>query len=282
MTTPVTAKAEEDELDEPSFPIIVVTDLLKTFVKAVRAYSLYLPNNPMHARALDAVRDAFATVWKHTGELELQIVETQFKWEGRVVLDEGERTSDNLAWLFYKDGIRELKFLPGFETDDIAGLFDLLQRVRKANADDDDLLTLMWEWEFASLQYRYIDLTAEGGPGVESMERAEQKDKLLSPEQTESGPETTTSSTVARLDDFDSTLYFLDDKEVEYLQGEIKREFSMDLRPAVIASLLDTFELQKDPTVREEICGLLDYFLLVLLSTAQYRTAAYLLSLIHI
>jgi len=277
MTTQVTAKAEEDELDEPSFPIIVVTDLLKTFVKAVRAYSLYLPNNPMHARALDAVRDAFTTVWKHTGELDLQIVETQFKWEGRVVLDEGERTSDNLAWIFYKDGIRELKFLPGFETDDIASLFDLLQRVRKANADDDDLLTLMWEWEFASLQYRYIDLTAEGGPGVESMERAEQKDKLLSPEQTESGPETTTSSTVARLDDFDSTLYFLDDKEVEYLQGEIKREFSMDLRPAVIASLLDTFELQKDPTVREEICGLLDYFLLVLLSTAQYRTAAYLL-----
>jgi len=29
--------------------------------------------------------------------------------------------------------------------------------------------------------------------------------------------------------------------------------------------------------VREEICGLLDYFLLILLSTAQYRNAAYLL-----
>jgi hypothetical protein len=79
------------------------------------------------------------------------------------------------------------------------------------------------------------------------------------------------------MDDFDSTLYFLDDREVEYLQQEIKREFSTDLRPAVIASLLDTFENQKDPTVREEICGLLDYFLLILLSTAQYRNAAYLL-----
>src|SRR5204863_9645581 len=79
-----------------------------------------------------------------------------------------------------------------------------------------------------------------------------------------------------KLDDFDSTLYFLDDREVEYLQQEIKREFSTDLRRAVIASLLDTFENQKDPTVREEICGLLDYFLLVLLSTAQHRNAAYL------
>ena len=82
---------------------------------------------------------------------------------------------------------------------------------------------------------------------------------------------------LARIDDFDSTLYFLDDREVEYLQGEIKREFETDLRPAVIASLLDIFETHKDPTVREEICGLLDYFLLILLSTAQYRNAAYLL-----
>jgi hypothetical protein len=79
------------------------------------------------------------------------------------------------------------------------------------------------------------------------------------------------------MDEFDATLYFLDDREVEYLQGEIKREFSTDLRPAVIASLLDTFENQKDATTREEICGLLDYFLLILLSTAQYRNAAYLL-----
>ena len=276
MTTSATAHTEQNELDEPSFPIIYVTDLLKAFVKAVRAHQLYLPNNPMHARSLESVREAFTTLWQKTDELELQIVETQLMWEGRVVLDEQERTSDNIAWLLYKDGIRELKMLKGFEDEELGTFFDLLQRVRKATDDDDDLLTLMWEREFATLQYKYVDLTAEGGPGVESMERAEQKDKILSPAQAEAGLETTNSS-IASLDDFDSTLYFLDDREVEYLQGEIKREFSTDLRPAVIASLLDIFETHKDPTVREEICGLLDYFLLILLSTAQYRNAAYLL-----
>ena len=276
MTTSVPANAGEDQLSEPSFPVNYVTELLKAFVKAVRAHQLYLPNNPMHARSLEAVREAFAAIWQHTDELELQIVETQLKWEGRVVLDEGERTSDNMAWLLYKDGIRELKMLKGFEEEELGIFFNLLQRVRKATDEDDDLLTLMWEREFATLQYRYVDLTAESGPGVESMERAEQKEKILSPAQVEAGLESTTSS-LAKLDDFDSTLYFLDDGEVEYLQQETKREFSTDLRPAVIASLLDTFETQKDPTVREEICGLLDYFLLILLSTAQYRNAAYLL-----
>jgi hypothetical protein len=276
MTTSVPANTGEPALEEPSFPVSYVTDLLKAFVKAVRAHQLYLPNNPMHARSLEAVRDAFAAMWQHTDELDLQIVETQLKWEGRVVLDEGERTSDNMAWLLYKDGIRELKMLKGFEEEELGIFFNLLQAVRKATDEDDDLLTLMWEREFANLQYRYVDLTAESGPGVESMERAEQKEKILSPAQVEAGLESTTSS-LAKLDDFDSTLYFLDDREVEYLQQEVKREFSTDLRPAVIASLLDTFETQKDPTVREEICGLLDYFLLILLSTAQYRNAAYLL-----
>jgi len=276
MTTSVPANTETPALAEPSFPVNYVTDLLKAFVKAVRAHQLYLPNNPMHARSLEAVREAFAALWKQTEELELQIVETQIKWEGRVVLDEGERTSDNIAWLLYKDGIRELKMLQGFEAEELGIFFNLLQQVRKATDEDDDLLTLMWEREFANLQYRYVDLTAESGPGVESMERAEQKEKILSPAQVEAGLESTTSS-LAKLDDFDSTLYFLDDKEVEYLQEEIKREFSTDLRPAVVASLLDVFENQRDPTVREEICGLLEYFLLILLSTAQYRNAAYLL-----
>jgi HEAT repeat protein len=276
MTTSVPRNIEEDELDEPSFPILYVTDLIKAFVKAMRAHQLYMANNPMHARSLEAVKQAFGALWRQTQSIHLQITETDLKWEGRVVFHEDDRSGDNLAWLFYKDGLRELTFLKGFENEDLGDLFDVLQRLRKAGADDDDLLTLMWEREFTTLRYKYIDLT-EGGPGVESMERAPMKEKLLSPTEAESGGVETKSSSITQLGDFDSALYFLDDREVEYLQGEIAREFSTDLRPAVIASLLDIFETQKDPTVREEICGLLDYFLLILLSTAQYRNAAYLL-----
>ena len=276
MTTSVPPKTDAPKPDALPFSIVYVTDLLKAFVKAFRATQMYLPNNPMHARSIDAVRDAFNTLWQHTDELVLHVIETRLEWEGKVVLDEGERTSDNVAWLLYKDGIRELTILKGFELEELSIFFGLLQRVRKASDEDDDLLTLLWEREFVTLQYRYVDLTQETGPGVESMERQEQKEKILSPAQAEAGLESTKSS-IATMEDFDSTLYFLDDREVEYLQQEIKREFSTDLRPAVIASLLDTFENQKDPTVREEICGLLDYFLLILLSTAQYRNAAYLL-----
>jgi hypothetical protein len=45
----------------------------------------------------------------------------------------------------------------------------------------------------------------------------------------------------------------------------------------VIASLLDTFETEADPTVREEVLGILDGLFLLLLSLTQFRTAAYLI-----
>ena len=49
------------------------------------------------------------------------------------------------------------------------------------------------------------------------------------------------------------------------------------MRPPVVASLLDTFEQQTDPTVREEIAGILDNLFLLFLSVTQFRAAAYLI-----
>ena len=273
MTTSI---ASAEELDEPSIPQSFVVEALKAFGKSVRAFQLYLPNNPMHARALDAVREAFAALWTQTDAIEFQISETQFIWEKRPVFEEADRAIDSLPWTFYKDGIRELRIEKGFEDADLGVLLDILQRIRKASADDDDLLTMMWEAEFNALQYKYVDIGgAEGSSELEGMQPSETRERIMAPAQAEA--DAPLKSSVAKMEDYDSTLYFLDDREIEYLQGEIKRDFSTDLRGPVLASLFDTFEQERDPTVREEICGVLDYFLLVLLSTTQFRTAAYLL-----
>lgn len=273
------AQAPEDELDEPPFPVAVVSQLLSTFAKAVRAHQLYLPNNPMYARAIDAVREAFVSLWQHTDAIDLQVTETQFRWEGRQVLEESSRTSESLPWTFFKDGIRELKILQGFENDDLRMLLEILQKIRKASAEDDDLLTLMWEQEFVNLQYKYVDLGAESVQSFDGITSREPTEHITPPSTAEAGGDGLASSapSTVKMEDFDSTLYFLDESEIEYLQTEIKKDFSQDQRPPVIASLLDTFEQEYDPTVREEIVGILDYLLLLMLSTTQFRSAAYVL-----
>ncbi len=270
---------------ELSIPLAVVTQLMNAFTKAVRAYQLYLPNNPMYARAIDGVREAFAAAWAHADEVTIQITESQFRMEGEVVLEEPGKSGESLPWTFYKDGIREIKFLHGVESEDLPLFLQILQKARTASPEEDDLLTLMWEQEFTYMQYRYVDFASDssssGAGPVEGLKSSEPPERIDSPKDveggTEDGPMQSSRPGVVKMDDFDSTLYFLDESEIEYMQTEIRKDYSADLRPGVIASLLDTFEQETDPTVREEIIGILDYVLLIMLSTTQFRTAAYLL-----
>jgi HEAT repeat protein len=266
----------DDELPETPFPTSVVEDLVKTFAKAVRAHQLYLPNNPMHARAIDAVKVSFSAVWAETDAVTLQVTEAELKWFQRPALQEADRNSDSIPWLFYKDGIRELQFRTGFEDNELLILLSLMQRARLASAEDDDLLTLLWEHDFAHLQYKYVELGAMAGTALELL-KGEAVEKIEAPAQVESEAQLVASSSVARMDDYDSTLYFLDDHEIEYLRDEVRRDFGTDPRPLVVASLLDTFEQETSPTVREEIGEILDSLFLLFLSLTQFRTAAFLI-----
>ncbi len=264
------------EPDEAPFDTALVVDLLRAFDKALRAHQLYLPNNPMHARALDTVREHFSRAWQETDSIVLQVTDSSLMWVGQPVLDEPGRSSDSIPWMLYKDGVRELIFHRGFEEGELLVLLTLMQRARLASADDDDLLTLLWEHDFSLLQYRYIELSIDGGNSLEAL-KGEQVEKIVAPGEIENDAHALASSSITRIEEYDSTLYFLDDREIEYLQDEIRRDFGTDLRPQVIASLLDTYETESDPTVREEIAGILDNLFLLLLSVAQFSTAAYLI-----
>ena len=277
MTDARSNLALAEDLEELPFELSAVTDALRLFGKAARAQQLYLPNNPMHARAMQSVRDAFRALWQQASSLELQVTDSSFCWLGRTVIEEPGRTSDSLPWLFYKDGVRELTILPGFEESELGMLLEIVQRTRLASADDDDLLTRLWEREFAFLQYKYVELAVEVGapllaPGIVS------GTKIVSPRTVEAQEsEIVASSSFARMDDYDSTLYFLEDSEIDYLQREIKNDFNSDLRSRVVASLLDTYECELDPTVREEIAGILEQFFLLMLSLGHFGPAAYMI-----
>jgi HEAT repeat protein len=275
MSTPVTAEPALDGL-EPPFEPALIEDLMRVFEKAVRAHQLYLPNNPMHARAMDSAREAFLAVWGETESFTIEITDTELRWMGIPVLEEPGRTSDSIPWMFYKDGVRELVFHRSFEESELIVLLTLMQRARLALAGDDDLLTFLWEHDFTRLQYRYIDLAVDGGATFEGM-RGELREKIVAPGDVENEAQELASSSITRMDEYDSTLYFLDDSEIEYLQDEIRRDFGTDLRFQVIASLLDTYEQEIDAAVRDEIAGILDNLFLLLLSLTQFRTAAYLI-----
>lgn len=271
----VPARDPESQV-EPPFPPALVEELFKLFGKAVRAQQLYLPNNPIYRGAIDALRAAFAPIWAQTDELAFEITETEFRWCGRSVITEHAKSADSLPWLFFKDGLRELRLLPGVEGEETVQLLDILQRARKAAPDEDDLLTLLWESDFVHLRYRYVDLALEPAAplsaGTQLSERPPSELRREVERVAESAP-----AGIVNVSEFDSTLYFLDEPEIEYLQGEVRREYESDLRRNVLAILLDIFEHQKAPEVRYEVADILENFILHLLSAGKLSNVAYLL-----
>jgi hypothetical protein len=272
VTTPAApAQVEEPGPIPPPFDPALVEELLRLFGKAARAHQLYLPNNPVYKSAHDALRAGFAPLWEETDELALAFTEHEVRWEGATVLSEASRGSDSLPWLFYKDGVRELRFLRGFETEELDKLLGIMQRVRKASPEEDDLLTLLWEGDFVFLRYRYVDLALEGAPVIAEGETT-RSDEEPPPVEEDDQP---LRAGVVSMSDFDGTLYFLDEREIEYLQSEVDREYRADLRQNVVSILLDIFEQQS--AAREEVVELLDVLMIHMLSAGQFQNVAFLI-----
>jgi HEAT repeat protein len=260
-----------------------VEELMRLMVKAIRAQQLYAANNPMHKSALEALRAGFAKVWAETDDLALTIGETEIQWHGVAVLADPVKSSDSLAWMFFKDGIRELRFQKGVEDAEIVRFLEIVGRARKATIEDDDLITMLWEADLAGLTYTYRDAQADDVDTGE-ISRVQGPGGDMAPEEVQLHVEQAAESTkgrrsgVVNMADFDQTLYFLDEREIDYLKQEIGREYDQDLRTNIVAALLDIFEQQSNDAVREECLDYVETMLAFLLASGSFRGVAFLLS----
>jgi hypothetical protein len=144
-------------------PASQVAELINGLGKALRAFHMYLPNNPIYQRATDNLRAAFAPIWAVLDELVLTVAETDFVWEEQVVYHQPNK-SESLAWGLFKDGMRSLTIKRGAEEEELTRLLEMINRARYLPADaGDDLLTLLWEQEFQYIQYQFVEFFGEGG-----------------------------------------------------------------------------------------------------------------------
>ncbi|MEZ4455532.1 MAG: HEAT repeat domain-containing protein [Gemmatimonadales bacterium] len=272
--------AQAGETDLP-LPPQQVEELIRAFAKAVRAFQMYLPNNPIYQRAVDTLRAAFDPIWSSVPELVLKVVETDLLWEDQVVYHQPSR-SESLAWLLYKDGLRLLTLRPGVESEEIAIFLQTVVRARLLTADaGDDLLTLLWEYDYACIDYRFAEIITETltvldpqavdmGMGQDPFQQAQTQQKVRD----ELG---TIGPGMVDLDDFDSTLYFLDEAEINALKEQVEQEYVRDIRSSSLAVLLDIFELQPATAVREEVISILESIFPNLLNRGEFRIVAWLL-----
>lgn len=262
---------------------VVVRELLGLFGKTVRAYQMYEANNPVYERFVAGLRAGFAKIWDHVPSLHLVVEEGGFRWDGEMIaVGEGR---DSLPFQFYKDGVRYLTFLPGFE-DELDLLLDIVVRSRRLQTEEDDLVTLLWEQEFSAFRYGYVDLLFEGSdlpeddeePRLAEIPRDVYAEDVgsVGASSGDAEAEATTAVGTIRREDFTETLYFLDQDELDRLRQELEEEWARDMRAEVLRALFDRLE-DPIPSRQTEILGILRQLLPALLARGDFASAAMIL-----
>ena len=264
------------EAPNTSLPPSQVSELIQTLAKALRAFQMYMPNNPIYQRAIQNVRVAFQPIWAVTDQLRLRVVETELVWEDQVVYRQANKT-ESLAWSLFKDGMRELTIHNGAEAEELPRLLAIINQARFLATDaGDDLLTLLWAHEFQLIQHQFVDLFGEGGGATPEPsgaaaggESTPAERKAQAAQEAQARPEG-----VVAIDDFDSTLYFLDESEMGYVATELEAEYRRDVRTSALDVLFDLMEVNSDEKVRDEVLSILEQLFPNFLNSRDFRAAA--------
>jgi hypothetical protein len=234
-----------------------VGELFGSLDKAIRAQRLYQPNNPVYQSFVAGLQKAFEGIFASTTSMAATVEEQGFRWTTRL-FPAGEGR-DSLSYLFYKDGIRVITFLPGFEAE-VEKFLHVINRARSQDQlrGDEDMVTLLWQQEFLCFQYSYVDALADGlqvpqstvptlagleltlvPEGEEPGERPDRPPQAVPHAVAEGQPPV---AGMVSIDDFEETLYFLDPGELSRLRVEVDLEMQRDIKRDVLHALFDRLE----------------------------------------
>lgn len=265
-----------------------MAELVTALVKAARAYQIYESNNPVHRRFVHAVQAAFAAALSRVSQVTLTVDGDGFRY-GERAFPTGEGR-DALSYLFYRDGVRSLTFLPGFEAE-VVPFLDLIKDARLADREGDDLITLLWQRDFASLRYAYHDQLAQGilipeeeAGSIQQVDPREIRRDMEEPpggpgEEAEDGSVKEASSRAGTLDPrtFQETLFFLSEPELEALRAEVELEWSRDVRADVLNALFDRVEDGATEDRQLEVLGILQELVPLFLAQGHFAPVSRIL-----
>ncbi len=151
--------SEEKEIEEK---VKSTKSLIQTFLQTLKAFRLYEANHPILSKFLERLRKDFDQYFGEFESFSLQIGEHRLYYRGNIVY-ENEDVKESLAFLFFKDGIREIQFSKGMEFKEMIDFLNIVRKGDLLNRMEDDLVTLLWEKDFSHITFTAVDEFLEGG-----------------------------------------------------------------------------------------------------------------------
>ena len=259
--------ADPDDSEENARIASDVSDLITAMIKELRARQTYVAGNPLIERFHRDVRERFARLWEELPHLAFSVDESRLKWRDREVYTHPVG-HDNFAFQFFRDGIRQLAFLPGGE-DEIEEFIGILAEIRPGKSTD--LLATLWHRDFDFIRMEYVDVSEEEAlevpPGADGIGEDETIPDLSEIQDVLSaGP-------IPPDEEAEFASLLLGEADEAYLRREMDAEFNRPLMRDVTLALLDQFEM-RDQERRRQVVDIVRELLPRLLDRRDFSTVA--------
>jgi HEAT repeat protein len=277
--------------------LILARDLTSAFIKAIKAFRFYPPDNPTLKGFRDQLLNKFKFFLNKYQSFVMKVGEYNLSLKGKV-LYENRDVKTSIAFLVYKDGLREIRFMKGLEEWEVQGIIDIFKQSEHINQLEDDIVTLLWERDFVHISFVATDEFLEETPvivpdNIDQFRKnlvfkplAHQVEVELAEEGSEEGID---------LDDLlskvieeplplisDRGVYFLTPDEVEGLRKDVEAEADPIFVFNIMDILFEILALEKEPEPYQDAVNTLIKVLDALLTLGDFTKAADLLKRVYI
>jgi hypothetical protein len=258
----------------PGTEQLLIQVLMRAAQEVLRTLEHTSDDAPERSRAEHELELAFAPIWSRVPYLELTCLDDSLGWRESIVLSP-DADEFGLTRTLVTSGIHRFILVPGCEKDEMARFLALVDTKRRLDEDgDQDLVLMLFRADLQCVRYTVGAVPSLQGPPVDrgSDPSALPTTELATTELPATLPEVALDLPVApealraevradaeeeddgrrvvQLEKFDSTLYFLDQREIEYLRGAIDRHSAQDHSRSALDLLLDILQLRSEPEVR--------------------------------
>ncbi len=289
--TPPTAGSEVRAVDEEYQQ---GKDLLNAFIKTIKAFRLYPADNPTLKGMQEQFFKRMQVFLEMYNSFSLEVGEYDFSFRGKMLYEDRD-LKGSLPFLFFKDGLRELRFMEGIEEWELKGFNEIVLQRDNINEFEDDLITLIWEKDFIHISYAAIDPFVEESPVMipatadqfrKNVNSAPMPESARGDFQEGGGGEYDFDRAISERGkdsaSIGAAVYFLTPAEMENLRKEVEGELHPNFVFQVVDIILEIVGLEKDPEPYQDTLRILQKLLDALLNTGEFGRAMDLLNRIHV
>jgi HEAT repeat protein len=129
-----------------------IHDILHQMANTVSAMKIFPSEHASIAKFVDDLTWKFKSFLDTHGRFEIWISEFSFVC-GDTVVYADDIPVKSLPFFFFKDGMQKLYFYEGLDKDEIVDFLEIIKQEARKPAQDSDIVSALWERDFAHIQY---------------------------------------------------------------------------------------------------------------------------------